>query len=186
MPVGSDIADRIRRITGEDITSQETGTTSTGSATKRTRSGAGKGKQQQKTRLTTSAQERVPTKQGRIPERVDENVRGGNNDEVWKCEECKVAYENDDDELLSCSYCDKHWCTKCIEMTSEEYATAQRPDLFWFCPTCATKVKIFLGTGMIEQRMQIESLQEDVQKKLNTFEKYLDKKLDTFEKKFCL
>ena len=88
----------------------------------------------------------------------------GGDDEVWKCEECKVAYENDDDDLLSCSYCDTHWCTKCIEMSSEEYATAQRPDLFWFCPTCATKVKIFLGTGLIEQRKQIESLQEDMQK----------------------
>ncbi len=132
---------------------------------------------------TQEQAKRPGSARGRPGKSAKSGKSGTGKGEGWECHECKEIFENEEDELLTCSSCDKHWCTKCIDMSTDVYAAVQRPDLLWFCPPCAKTVKMFLNMGVAEERNKIESLQEDVQAKLSTFEEYLEKKLSAFEQK---
>ena len=43
--------------------------------------------------------------------------------------------------LLECEYCDKHYCSECVEITDTEYKImTDKPQIHCLCPPCDTKV----------------------------------------------
>ncbi len=99
-----------------------------------------------------------------------------NDDDSWTCKICQVAFADETDEVITCSFCNNHWCTKCIEMTTDEYMTAQRLDLMWFCPPCHVKVKVLMNQETDTEALcnkiletvddKIKKMSVDIEKKL--------------------
>ena len=53
----------------------------------------------------------------------------------WTCKMCDKEYM--DKKSLKCEYCDKTFCSKCLNLTNAEYKLFdKRSDLHWYCPSC--------------------------------------------------
>ncbi len=99
-----------------------------------------------------------------------------NDDDSWTCKKCQVVFTDETDEVITCSFCDHHWCTKCIEMTTDEYMTAQRLDLLWFCPPCHVKVKVLMNQDNDADSL-CNKILETVDDKIKKMSVDLEKKL---------
>ena len=56
-------------------------------------------------------------------------------------EECGKLFKSENDKLLECEYCEKHYCIKCLQYKSGEYEAMQKPGCMWFCIKCKPKVE---------------------------------------------
>ena len=61
--------------------------------------------------------------------------------EVWDCDICENSFDKPSDRLMTCEFCDQHFCTKCIKMSNKEYDSLTSGQPMWFCGPCKTKVK---------------------------------------------
>ena len=53
----------------------------------------------------------------------------------------KISFKGPNHKLLVYEYCDKHYCSECVEITDKEYKImTDKPQIHWFCPPCDTKV----------------------------------------------
>lgn len=55
------------------------------------------------------------------------------NDETWTCKVCAKEFSHPDDEILECELCHDHKCASCVGLTSDQYKTMARDDVFWYC-----------------------------------------------------
>lgn len=61
--------------------------------------------------------------------------------DVWICGQCGEEFEDENDLLVECYLCERHYCAECIELKEGGYETLSRLDVFWFCPGCHPKAK---------------------------------------------
>ena len=72
--------------------------------------------------------------------------------DVWTCEVCQKDFNQKDDKVCECEYCNKHYCTKCIGMKDSEYNHLKKAPGMWFCPKCEGKViKVLKENKTIEE-----------------------------------
>ena len=89
----------------------------------------------------------------------------------WKCNLCDQNFMKDNDKVMECEYCEKHFCISCLEMTSTAYNHHAKSTAMWFCMTCVPKVK---------ETIKIE---REIEKQCNAHYKKFEKRCDEFEQK---
>ena len=98
----------------------------------------------------------------------------GRRAQAWKYEECEKLFRKDNDMVLECEYCEKHYCIKCLRYKQSEYEAMAKPECMWFCLACKPKIeKNILNEKMIEERclfycQSINDRLEEVEKQLRT------------------
>ena len=90
--------------------------------------------------------------------------------EIWVCGKCKKQFGDADDKVVECSRCCVHYYAPCIFLNDSEYEILQRPDISWYCPICANKVRSTGSTNV--------SSVESITKKLETLREKFNEKLD--------
>ena len=73
-----------------------------------------------------------------MAERKGSIIKGDN--DSWTCKMCEKKYMDKKSEFMKCEYCDKNFCSKCLNLTNPEYKLfSKRSDLHWYCPPCEEK-----------------------------------------------
>ena len=110
------------------------------------------------------------------------------NENCWACSIClKILEENG--MVVECDGYEKHFCNKCIDMSSAEYNVLQKPDCIWRCPSCATEgaansfPKEWVKEMLKDFDTKFPMLEILLQQRNTEFNQNLDKKLREFEKK---
>ena len=110
-----------------------------------------------------------------MAERKGSIIKGDN--DSWTCKMCEKEYMDKKSEFMKCEYCDKNFCSKCLNLTNAEYKLFnKRSDLHWYCPPCEEKtMKNIKIEKEIEDRCKeifskyekrLEALESEVRKKL--------------------
>ena len=95
----------------------------------------------------------------------------------WCCAKCKNQFTSDEDKLLECERCDKHFCINCLGKSEEEYNILQQSDSMWFCRGCKPKVAKTV-TADIEIERRCNEIMEKYDKRVKDLEKKMKEKLD--------
>ena len=97
--------------------------------------------------------ERVLTKQGRIPERVDENVRhttGTANEDPYPCDACRNLVR--EDIMIQCEMCDRWLCCECQGISPDLASAIHRfKNLHWYCMSCEAVAVTLIKTKGSEE-----------------------------------
>ena len=54
-----------------------------------------------------------------MAERKGSIIKGDN--DCWTCKMCEKEYMDKKSEFMKCEYCDKNFCSKCLNLTNAEY-----------------------------------------------------------------
>ena len=111
-----------------------------------------------------------------MAERKGSIIKGDNDN--WTCKMCEKEYMDKKSEFMKCEYCDKNFCSKCLNLTNAEYKLFnKRSDLHWYCPPCEEKtMKNIKIEKEIEDRCKeffskyenrLEALESEVRKKVD-------------------
>lgn len=99
------------------------------------------------------------------------------NDDAWVCENCKTLFTNPDTKTLECQRCKKHYCTKCLNKSDDEYNILSKSDSMWFCGPCKGKVEKNIITDLkIEERCN--AIIEEFEQRLHFLETEIQTKCD--------
>ena len=52
--------------------------------------------------------------------------KGDKSKEIWKCTACKKDFTQDSDKIVQCEYCDEFYCSKCLDLSSNQYRVRAR------------------------------------------------------------
>ena len=61
------------------------------------------------------------------------DTSGEHTDSGLVCKSCHDFFVDDSAKILECENCDSHCCAKCLKLTTAQYLTTQREDLWWTC-----------------------------------------------------
>ncbi|KAH3747309.1 hypothetical protein DPMN_181734 [Dreissena polymorpha] len=89
-----------------------------------------------------------------------------------ECDQCDNLFSEESDKLLTCDYCSKHRCLKCLNVTTAVYkAIHGRALMPWFCHLCVKKsLNVTRENKTIEDRCS-DFLSEFEQKMNNRMKK---------------
>ena len=79
---------------------------------------------------------------------------------------------------MKCEYCDKNFCSKCLNLRSAEYKLFnKRLDLHWYCPPCEEKT---MKNNKIEKEIEdrCKEIFSKYEKRLEALESEVRKKVD--------
>lgn len=154
MPLGKNIADKIRRISGKD--DEETNTKP--NLRVRTRDSKAKSKNENrnenpKKSATPSAVELASSPASVSPsDSATPSDNGEAPTEKWTCESCKLVFTDPNSLIIECEKCAYHFCAECLEMNPDVYAYMSRDDVLWFCPHCVDKVTEMLKADKTKKK----------------------------------
>ena len=93
----------------------------------------------------------------------------------WNCSKCEKDFLNIKYKLATCSICESHYCTPCIEMSDKQYKalqTLKRDDILWLCGACLINVNE--NKGRNHHSLEITNLRAELDKKIESLENKMD------------
>ena len=99
-------------------------------------------------------------------------------EEFWTCTTCKLKFKGENQKLLECEYCEKHFCIECVSINDKEYKLmTAKAEIHWYCPPCEKKVmKNIKNEKTCEERCEI--FLKKVEERIAHLETELQNKVD--------